>query len=58
MPFRVFALIVIGVLATSAASVWLAAAVAIRFHVAPLPVFGIVAIILVAATLLERKRNG
>ena len=58
MPFRTFALIVIGVIAASAASVWAMAAIAIRFQVQPFPAFIVLGVLALVASFIVRKLNG
>ncbi|WP_411892030.1 hypothetical protein [Yoonia sp. SDW83-1] len=58
MPFRTFALIVIGVIAASAGTVWLMSAIAIHFQVRPMPMFVMLGLVAIAAFVAVRRRNG
>lgn len=58
MPFRTFAFVVIGVIAASAATVWLMSLIAIYFQVRPIPMFAMLGLVAIAAFIAVRRRNG
>ena len=58
MPFRYFAFMIIAVIAFSALSVWVIAALAVHFSVTPLPAIALLGIVALIASVILRRRDG